>query len=122
MAQERKERNRLNSTRNQKRKYLLSGRLTCICGARMQGESKKRRAGGYNVYYRCQNHRYAHIVGECPVNYVRTDLIEPKSLGMANRLAYQPNKRGRRPSKYVRRVGHSSYSASRRVRDRGGKI
>lgn len=78
LAQERKERNRLNSKRNQKRKYLLSGRLTCICGARMQGESKKRRAGGYNVYYRCQNHRYAHIVGDCPVNYVRTDLIEPK--------------------------------------------
>ena len=77
-AQERKERNRLNSSRNQKRKYLLSGRLTCICGAKMQGESKKRRAGGYNVYYRCQKHRYAHLVGACPVNYVRTDLLEPK--------------------------------------------
>lgn len=80
LAQERKERNKVNSRRNQKRQYLLAGRITCICGATMQGESKKKRDGGYHVYYRCPNRRYDHLVAKCPVGYIRADLIEPSVL------------------------------------------
>ena len=80
MAQERREKNKVGSRRNQKRKYLLAGRITCICGATMQGESKVRRAGGWHIYYRCPNRRYDHLVEKCPVGYIRADLIEPHVL------------------------------------------
>ena len=75
LAQARKERNKVRAKRNKKRKYLLSSHLRCACGGALVGESKKRRKGGYNVYYRCPKHRYDHIE-KCSVGYIRIDAIE----------------------------------------------
>lgn len=91
LAQERKKLNRRLSRRNQKRKYLLAGRIKCICGRSMPGESKKRRDGGYHIYYRCQNRRYDHLVGRCSVGYVRAETIEEEVWNWLKKVLSDPD-------------------------------
>jgi site-specific DNA recombinase len=78
-AQSRLAKNRASSPRNLKHNYLLRRRVYCgKCGLKMQGKSKRGKAGGHlYFYYRCPALARTVYVRDCDLPIFRVDHVDP---------------------------------------------
>jgi site-specific DNA recombinase len=78
-AQARLAENKANSRRNLKHDYLLRRRVTCgKCGLKVQGKSKRSRAGSHlYFYYRCPALARTMYVRDCDLPIFRVDHVDP---------------------------------------------
>jgi len=85
-AQHQLRQNAINSPRNRKHKYLLSGRIRCACGTSMRGRS----AYGKYVYYDCVRKRREYGPDRCRARLVKAREAESLVWGEVKKAVSSP--------------------------------
>jgi site-specific DNA recombinase len=84
LAQRQLQENRENASRRKKYDYLLTGHISCTCGGKVYGESRKQRNGSVILYYRCSKcdlpFFHASQVDSVAWEWVRALLLDPDAL------------------------------------------